>query len=136
MKPIARYNNLDKFEILDLIALFEFKSSSSISFLLTTEAKFLKPAGSDPIPMPAGVCFNKVGSVDIHYPCDGHIKAQFRFLLPKRYHELTTMKDLVRLLLAKIQIPNDETYEAHFVSEEQHSSIEQAVDRDGMTDRM
>lgn len=137
MKPMSLYDHdSGRFTILDLIAHFRFKSLSSTSFDLSTEAdSFSFPDGTK-IPAPRGLVFNMVGSVDVHHPCDGHIKAIFRFVLPAQYHEYETMNELVRLMLAALQIPSDETYEAYFMSPEHRALIEQVTDRNGMTYRI
>ena len=115
------YEHGDRFAVLDLLASFAFKSSGSVSFDLGTEG---------------GGVFNVVGWVDVHHPCEGHIKARFRVLLPARYHALEQMPDFVQQMFSALGIPPDETYEAEFVSAHHRTGIEQVTDRDGGTDRL
>src|SRR4029079_11451438 len=94
------YEHGDRFTVLDLLASFAFKSSGSVSFDLGTDC---------------GV-FKLVGWVDVHHPCEGHIKARFRVLLPARYHGPEQMRDFVQQMFSALGIPADETYEVEFVS--------------------
>jgi hypothetical protein len=64
------YEHGDRFLVLDLTASFSFKSPGSISFDLGTLSDGM---------------FSVIGWVDVHHPCEGHIKAKFRVLLPARY---------------------------------------------------
>ena len=92
----------------------------------------LEPGRNAPL-APAGC---SMSSVDVHHPCEGHIKARLRVLLPARYHGWEKMRELVERMFAALGIPADETYEASFASAEQQTGIEQATDRDGLTDRL
>ncbi|HEV3080805.1 MAG TPA: hypothetical protein VGY66_13535 [Gemmataceae bacterium] len=121
MTSLFLYEQGDRFPILDLVASFAFKSPGSVSFELGSE--------SDGI-------FDVIGCVDVHHPCEGHIKAQLRVLLPARYHSWEQMRELVERVLSALGIPADETYEASFVSADQQTGIVQATDREGMTDRL
>lgn len=127
----------DRFPILDLIALFNFKSPGSISFDLATDSDTLDfPSDEVSLPVEPGYVFNVIGRVDVHHPCEGHIKAQIRVLIPAQYHRPEQMKELVQQMLAALGIPADETFEASFAWAEQQTGIVQSTDRDGMTDRL
>lgn len=127
----------DNFPVLDLIAKFRFKSPGSISFGLGTESDTLDfPDEGISFSVGRGGVFNVVGSVDVHYPCEGHIKVRMCALLPARYHHWEQMKEFIERVFAVLAIPADETYEAEFVSVDRHTCIEQPVDRHGMTDRI
>lgn len=126
----------DKFPVLDLIAMFRFKSPGSISFDLGTRSDTLVSDEGVSFPVGPGGVFKVAGSVDVHYPCEDHIKVRMCVPLPARYHQWERMNALVERMLAVLTIPADETYEAHFVSADRHASIEQPVDRHGMTDRI
>jgi hypothetical protein len=83
--------------------------------------------------------FHVVGWVDLHYPCDGHIKAQVRIGLPPQRAaalEWTDMRDAVEAIFAALGVPHDETYEAHFCGAEHQKSTAQPRDRHGMSDRL
>jgi hypothetical protein len=90
----------------------------------------------EPFVVGPGLVFHVVGWADVHHPCAGHIRTQVRVCLPEEYLQWETMRDLVAQLFAEVGVPADETYEAHFVAASKRSSIEQATDRDGMTDRL
>src|SRR5580765_3676013 len=98
----------DRIAVLDLLASFAFKSPCSVSFDLGTDG---------------GGVFNVVGWVDVHHPCEGHIKARFRVLLPARYHAWAQMRDFVQQMFTALGIPTDETYEAEFVSADHRTQI-------------
>lgn len=126
-----------EFALLDLIAKLEFKSESSLSFRLGTKGDALQLSGMDePWVTGPGMIFTVLGWVDIHHPCEGHIKAQLRVCLPEKYLEWEPMRDLVHQLFDLLRIPADETYEADFVAASKQVGIEQATDRHGMTDRL
>ncbi len=137
MRSPFLYEPGDRFPVLDLIASFRFKSPGSVSFDLGTEGDTLDfPSDGVSIPVgPRGV-FNVIGWVDVHHPCEGHIKARLRVLLPARYHQWEQMKELVGRMFSALGIPADETYEADFVSADRQTGIEQATDRNGLTDRL
>jgi hypothetical protein len=123
--------------LLDLLASLAFKSVSSLSFNLGTKGDTLKLADrEEPMFLGTGIVFTVIGWLDVHYPCEGHIKAQLRVCLPDRYHQWERMRDLVRQVFDRLGIPADETYEAHFVVASKQTEIEQATDRHGMTDRL
>jgi hypothetical protein len=131
------YEEGDCFPVLDLIALFRFKTASSVSFHLGTQSGTLYyPPDGVAVPFGPGEVFNVIGWVDVHHPCDDHIKARLRVLLPARYHDWKQMKQLVETMFSALGIPADQTYEASFVSADQETGIERATDRDGMTDRL
>ena len=136
MKKMSYYESRDQFAVLDLIASFNFKSASSISFLLGTESDKLLLNDGTSIQCGKGFVFKVVGSVDVHYPCDDHVKAKVRVELPDRYHSHDQMQQFVKQLFWELTIPADETYEAAFVSARCQTLIEQAIDRNGLTDRI
>ena len=76
------------------------------------------------------------GRVDVHHPCEGHIKTQFQVVLPAEYHPFERMQEFVATVFEALDIPSDETFEALFVSPEQQTGYENATDREGMSDRM
>jgi hypothetical protein len=139
-KPITdadRWQRGQEFSLLDLIAKLEFKSESSLSFKLGTKGDtLLLPGMEEPWVTGPGIIFTLIGWVDIHYPCEEHVKAQLRICLPDKYHEHERMRDLVQQLFERLGIPADETYEAHFVAASRQTGIEQLRDRHGMTDRL
>ena len=133
----SRWKAGDEFQILDLVASFAFKSASSLSFELGTRGDSLMlPGMIEPCATMPGRVFTVIGWLDVHHPCQGHIKAQVRVCLPDRYHEWQRMGELVREVFEHLGILPDETYEAHFVASSRQTRIEQARDRHGMVNRL
>jgi hypothetical protein len=132
-----RWQKGQEFALLDLVAALKFKSASSLSFELGTKGGDLwVPGMVEPRVIGPGMVFTVIGWVDVHYPCEGHIKTQLRVCLPKRYHEPEQMRNLVQQLFKELGIPADETHEAEFVAASKQTGVEQATDRHGMTDRL
>ena len=100
------YNSGDEIEVLDLIARFAFKSDSSISFLLGRCGDVINLADGYSFDTgPRGV-FNVIGWLDVHHPCEAHIKAQLRVLLPEEYHKWEQMSQLVKQMFFALGIPS------------------------------
>jgi hypothetical protein len=132
-----RWQAGQEFVLLDLIASLKFKSASSLSFQLGTKGDTLQlPDMDEPWVMGPGLVFTVMGWVDVHHPCEGHIKTRLRVCLPERYFEWQRMRDFVQRVFEQLGIPADETYEADFVAASKQMGIEQATDRHGMTDRL
>ncbi len=109
--------------VLDVTARLEFSTPSSKSFAFERYSKSLCPT-------------LQLGWIEIHHPCEGHIRAHVRVSLPKDYHQPEKMKQIVEALFVHAGIPADETYEAHFVSPAAQVIIAHRVDRNGRTDSM
>jgi hypothetical protein len=77
-----------------------------------------------------------IGAVQVHHPCDGHIKARIYVQLPKEYRDHHTLDRLRSQAFRALNIPLDETYELEFDSAEDGLKIAQPVNRDGITDRV
>jgi hypothetical protein len=125
-----------QFAVLDLIANFEFKTIGSIGFLLGHWSENRSAAEGMKIPIGRGGVFRVVGRLDVHHPCEGHIKAHLRVVLPEGYHTWEQMRDAVQQVFLALSIPADETYEADFVSPSRQTHIENATDREGVSDRL
>ena len=113
----------DAFTISGLTARVGFRSSSSISFELGLRSQ-------------SGFTFSHVGWIDVHHPCDGHIKAQLRIKLPSQFHEPEQMESIIAKVFESLAIPPDETYETLCFFYERAMAIERATDREGGTDRI
>jgi hypothetical protein len=130
------------FQVLDLSARLTFRSATSISFDLGRYSDTLKlPGGGFPgqdFVMNVGPdgAFYVTGRVDVHHPCEGHIKTQLHIVLPPEYHSSERMKEFIAIVFEALGIPSDETFEALFVSPEQQTVYENATDREGMSDRI
>ena len=107
--------------VLDVTARLEFSTPSSKSFALERYSKSLCPT-------------RQLGWIEIHHPCEGHIKAHIRVLLPEDYHQPEKMKQIIEALFAHVGVPVDETYEAHFVSPAAQTVISRRMDRNGCVD--
>jgi hypothetical protein len=112
------------FDVLDLSAKLAFKSETSIAFSIGRPCVTRSgPVGS--------VC---VGWIDVHHPCDGHIKAQLRVRVPAEYHDFDKKKIVIHTVFEALSIPLDETYLATFFSSDNVQCIEQRTNRDGVWD--
>src|SRR5262245_22660492 len=89
------YNSGDEFPILDLLARLAFKTDSSISFMLGQLGDTLNFADGESFEVGPGGVFKEIGGLDVHYPCEGHIKVQLRVVLPTKYHACDQMCKLV-----------------------------------------
>ncbi len=87
-------------------------------------------------PLRRGGVFTCVGRLEVHHPCEGHIKAQVMAILGEQYHHWEKMRDLVQQTFAALGIPADETYEADFVCPAKQSAMLQHVDKNGYTDAL
>ncbi len=139
----SRFGDHDgRFPVLDLSARFAFKSATSIAFDLGRDSDTLRIPGYDPsgddfvMNVGPGGAFYVTGRVDVHHPCEGHIKAQLHVVLPAEYHAFEPMRELVMMVFEALGIPSDETFEAHFVSPEEQTVYENPIDREGLSDRM
>src|SRR5262245_24835276 len=118
----ARWKHGDEFQVLDLIARFEFKSPSSLSFGLGVLV------GRDSPRLPEmdelteeqrgflvgpGPVYLMIGWLDAHHPCDGLHRLQLRVGLPDRYVCWESMRDLVPQVLNALGLPADESYKVH-----------------------
>ncbi len=100
----------DEFPVLDLVAMYAFKTRASLSFHLGEYLEELVFAGEGSM---HGIRhFNVLGWVDVHHPCYHHIKTQLICSLPAAYHASDKRKAIVDTVLAALGIPADETYEA------------------------
>jgi hypothetical protein len=130
------------FQVLDLSARLDFRSATSISFSLGRNSDTLTLPGGGfqgedfVMNVGAGRAFYVVGRVDVHHPCEGHIKTQLLVVLPAEYHPSERVQEFVASVFEVLGIASDETFEALFVSPEQQTLHENATDREGMSDRM
>ena len=121
---LSQFNSRkDSFRVLDLTARFSFKTESSISFSLERHSKGLLPT-------------RQIGWIDLHYPCDGHIKVQVRISLPSEYHADDKFRAIVTAIFAAVSVPVDETWDAVLFETRGVMETGQPVNRDGLTDRL
>jgi hypothetical protein len=127
----TRWKHGDSFPVLDLIAQFEFKSASSLSFHLGTHAG----PGSPRLPemtvdeslerlLQTSSVFFVIGWLDVHHPCEGPHRLQLRVGLPDRYVGWESMRDLVPQVLAALGLPADESYHVHLSGLSRQTSTE------------
>ena len=69
--------------------------------------------------------------MQVHHPCDGHIKARIFFQLPKEYWDTKRLADAGTQIFRELDIPHDETYEFWVDSSEDGLIVGRDVDRDG-----
>ena len=108
----TRWNDGDGFTVLDLVAEFQFKTVSSVSFQLGTKGDILHVPGMDePWVLGEGRVFSVIGWLDVHHPCEGFHRLQLRVGLPDRYATWESMRDLVPQVKAALGLPADESYQ-------------------------
>ena len=93
----------DRFIFLDLTAQFEFKTQTSISFLIGDGPSFY---------------FKVQGRVEVHHPCEAEwesaAKVQMRVSLPSRYLTEENMMEIIKLLYSALGIPEEATHQVRF----------------------
>jgi len=104
------------FEALDLSVRFRFKSPSSIGFKLA-------PKEAHTI----------IGELQVHHPCEGHIKARVYIQLPSEYKECKRLVPILEATFRELEIPLDETYELFFSDSENGLLMGETRNREGIT---
>src|SRR5438874_12344603 len=106
----ALWKDGDEFSVLDLVAKFEFRTASSLSFLLGKLG--IPKLDNEPLQslLKPGLMFIVDGWLDIHYPCIGVHRLQIRVGLPDRYVSWESMRDLVPQVIAALNLPTDVSY--------------------------
>jgi hypothetical protein len=118
----SRWNVGAEFPILDLVARFLFKSTSSMSFDLGAErnlADLLPDAGSW---VDLGKAFAIEGWLDIHHPCEGFYRLQIRVGLTDRYVSWESMQEVAKCVIAVLELPADESYHIYLAGVSQATS--------------
>lgn len=111
----------EEFSVLGLLARLDYFTESSAGFSI-----------SDVI----GAVHNVKGHLDIHHPCPKHIKAYLTCSLPEEHTTFESARKAVEQIFQALEIPLDETYEAHFMQSTRGIQLSEHVDRDGMTNVM
>ena len=70
-------NTRDGFPILDFVAQFVAKTDTSVSFHLGRWGNTLDFADSPPMQLNSPSVFTVFGWIDVHHPCQGHIRLGF-----------------------------------------------------------
>jgi hypothetical protein len=94
------------------------------AFCTQTSASFLVKVGS------------LSGWIDVHFPCEGHIKVRIRGALPDAYLEASKIHVFVVELLHQLKIQKDETYQATFFKATKTIEMGKPVNREGMADQI
>ncbi len=133
-------NDNDGFDILDLQARFVFKTDTSISFDIGRWSNTLRipravGGGERGLVQDTPFVFNVIGWIDVHHPCDGHIRTYLRIRMPEEYHALERVKSIVATIFKALDIPLDETYEATAFDSDNVIAVVQPKDRNGMTEQ-
>jgi hypothetical protein len=118
----AHWKHGDKFQVLDLVAQFEFKSVSSLSFNLgkliardlprLPEMDNMDQESLDFV-FASGSMFVVIGWLDAHHPSEPYNRLRLRVGLPDRYISWESMRDLVPQVVAALQLPTDVPYRVH-----------------------
>jgi hypothetical protein len=112
-----RWKNGDEFPILDLVAQFEYKTSSSLSFQLGKTVDRHSPRLPEMCSdeqwefVTEHPIFVVIGWLDVHHPCDGSHPLRLRVGLPDRYVSSESMRDLVPQVKAALGLPADVPYQ-------------------------
>lgn len=127
----GRWKHGDEFPVLDLVARFEFKSPSCLSFELGKSVDRHSPRlpemdGGEPwdFLLESGVVFVVLGWLDIHYPCDGLHPLRLRVGLPDRYVCWESMRDLVPQVMVVVGLPADVPYHVDLAGLSEQTSTE------------
>ncbi|WP_164921363.1 hypothetical protein [Rhodopirellula baltica] len=118
------------------MAQFVAKTDTSVSFHLGRWGNTLDFADSPPMQLNSPSVFTVFGWIDVHHPCQGHIKARIRALLSDDLMAFESQRETIHAVFDALSIPRDETYEADFLTSDNQQAIHQDVDRDGMSDRI
>jgi hypothetical protein len=123
---LGRFTNpRDSFDILDLRAYFDFKSATSVGFLL------------GPIPRRWQSIQVVFGGLQVHHPCEGHILAYVYVQQPRRYGDFQMLSQFREVLFRELGIPKHETYELHYSdATDGNLVISHRVNREGWADRI
>ena len=76
------------------------------------------------------------GTLDVHHPCDGHVKTLIRCQLPKSYLKRKQIAIIIKEVFVALHIPADETFDAYFYSERPQQGLSQNIDRNGKGSRI
>jgi len=122
----SRWKEGDEFAVLDLVAEFQFKTASSLSFNLGTRGTTLQlPDMEKPWVLAPGRVFTVIGWLDVHHPCEGLHRLQLRIGLPDRYACWESMRDLVPQVKAALGVPADESYHVYMTGLSIQTSMEE-----------
>jgi hypothetical protein len=105
------------FDALDLRVRFEFKTPSSIGFKLSTQRAE----------------HTIIGEMQIHHPCEGHIKARVYIQLLSEYKDCKKLMPILEATFQELEIPLDETWELHYDNSKDGLLTDQPRNREGFT---
>jgi hypothetical protein len=121
-----RWKHGDQFAFRDLVAEYQFKTASSVSFQLGTKGDTLQLPGMDvQWMMGLGRVFSVIGWLDAHHPCEGFHRLHLRVGLPERYACWESMRDLVPQVKAALGLPPDESYHVYMAGLSEQTSTEE-----------
>jgi len=135
----GRWKHGDEFAVLDLVAQFEFKAPTSLSFQLGKSVDRHTPRlpemelGEERIDgrdkwdflLESGWVFVVIGWLDIHHPCDGLHPLRLRVGLPDRYVSWESMRDLVPQVKAALGLPAEVPYHVDLAGLSQQTFTEE-----------
>ena len=115
MDTTAFATNRSEFNVLDFVARYSWRTATSISFLLGRYCDSLKLADRDePFYVGTNKVFKVFGWLEIHHPCEDHIKARIRAKLSPDLMQFETQRTIIEVVFDALGIPRDETFEAGF----------------------
>src|SRR5262249_42623599 len=100
-----RWQSRAEFPILYLTAQFRFRAAPSLSFELGMKDAPIELPGAEPGFLDDLRGFVIIGWLDIHHPCEGYHRLRLRVGLPDRYVSWEPMRDIVRQIIAVLELP-------------------------------
>ncbi len=79
---------------------------------------------------------SRLGWIDVHFPCEGHIKARVKGALPADYLAPNKIQELLHRVFVELKIALEETYVAEFFTVTNQIQIQQPTNREGYSDRI
>jgi hypothetical protein len=111
-----------EFTVLDLIAVYQYKTATSIGFSLGRYTDGRKPAASLQEAARGGV-FECQGTLVVHHPCEGDYEVRITVVLRSQDHDWQVQHEAMRPLFAALEIPKSATYFATFITPGEQSAI-------------
>jgi hypothetical protein len=111
----------DAFHLFDMECKLAFHTDSSAVFDIGRAEDHHTFRGGRTQP---GSIFKVVGFVEVHHPCDNHVKAHIRCSIPQTYlADRANMNVAVLEIFEALEIPSDETYVAQFITTESQGGV-------------
>jgi hypothetical protein len=111
----------DAFQLFDMACKLAFYTDSSAVFDVGRVEDHHTFRGGTTQP---GSIFKVVGFIEVHHPCNHHVKAHIRCSIPQTYlADHANMNIAVLEIFEALGIPSDETYVAQFITAESQGGV-------------